>query len=610
MLPVDDIASLRDAFLVPKQWHYSSPRGTRPAGVFDAFGKQAPNAEVASYRWTGLPTPELFSDLAPTANRPKGRWLFGGLCRLHFGHVITNALGRFWALEFAGDVDGVVFIGDKATNEYSQIFSDVAAGLGLQDAHRICLTHTLVDELVTAPDLFSEATRCVPSPAFVDWVRARRPKARKSTKQIYVSRNCLDPTLGRILCEDLLESLMTRAGYEIFAPEKVSVSDQMAVYRGADHIVCVEGSPLHLIAMSVEPKTKITMINRREYSPDIMSSHIAAFIGDQAIEIDAIKEIWWRESRSDNRGLAELDFKTLRRDLIAAGAITAKDDWEVPSPSAMKTSRAIGSEPGARFLTTKEHHNYVAEIRNMRTKKRERSNVVADGSLHTEIPVIGGIRYLRMLGRLHAVLNPDWYLEVGTFTGRSLSKVDCNFVAVDPKFRLKAPLSHPSATQMHLFQQTSDDFFASGFAERNDIRFDLAFLDGLHHYEVLLRDFINAEKLMSKDGVIALHDCCPSSVEMTAREQIQGAWTGDVWKTLLILLRNRPDLDIHVAAAAPTGLVVIRNLDPDSSVLSDRYDAVISEFDPIGISDLEGGIAEYYESFELRSPEEVIAVFD
>ena len=225
----------------------------------------------------------------------------------------------------------------------------------------------------------------------------------------------------------------------------------------------------------------------------------------------------------------------------------------------------------------------------------------------TPLPDIDGIRYLRMLGRMHKALKPTWYLEVGTFTGRSLTKVDCNFVAVDPAFRLKAPLAHPNAGQMHLFQATSDDFFASGFAERNDIRFDFAFLDGLHHFEVLLRDFMNAEALMAPGGVIALHDCCPSSVEMTVRDQISGAWTGDVWKTLLILLRHRPDLEIRVAKAAPTGLVVIRGLDPTSKVLREAYDNLIGEYDALTLEDLPGGLAGYYDEVTLETPEAVIS---
>ena len=157
------------------------------------------------------------------------------------------------------------------------------------------------------------------------------------------------------------------------------------------------------------------------------------------------------------------------------------------------------------------------------------------------------------------------------------------------------------------FTTCIDDFFATGFASRNDIRFDFAFLDGLHHFEVLLRDFINTEKLMAPGGVIALHDCCPSSVEMTVRDQISGAWTGDVWKTLLILLRHRPDLEIRVAKAAPTGLVVIRGADPSSIVLTDAYEDLVAEYERLQLEELPGGLAGYYSEFKLEVPEEVIA---
>ncbi len=122
-----------------------------------------------------------------------------------------------------------------------------------------------------------------------------------------------------------------------------------------------------------------------------------------------------------------------------------------------------------------------------------------------------------------------------------------------------------------------------------------------------MRDFVNAERLMSPGGVIALHDCCPSTVEMTVRDQIDGAWTGDVWKTFLILMRNRPDLTFDVASAAPTGLVVIRGLDPDSTVLSERYDPLVEEYRDMALADFEGGIEGYFREFDLRTPEEVVA---
>ncbi|MDD9921566.1 MAG: class I SAM-dependent methyltransferase [Boseongicola sp.] len=219
-------------------------------------------------------------------------------------------------------------------------------------------------------------------------------------------------------------------------------------------------------------------------------------------------------------------------------------------------------------------------------------------------PEVSGMRYLPMLDQMHDILKPDWYLEVGTFRGRSLSLCRGNFVAVDPEFKLKAPMIPPSGRQMHFFQLTSDDFFASDFLQRNALTFQFAFLDGLHHYDALLRDFIGAEKVMTKDGVIALHDCCPTPVEMTSREMNGDLWTGDVWKTIKVLKTFRPDLEIDVTTARPTGLAIVRNLDPESRVLEEKYDRIIAEFDQIKLD--ASSLDEYYASFEVCTPRHVL----
>lgn len=57
---------------------------------------------------------------------------------------------------------------------------------------------------------------------------------------------------------------------------------------------------------------------------------------------------------------------------------------------------------------------------------------------------------------------------------------------------------------LHLFQATSDDFFASDFLRRDGIRLGLSFLDGMHLYEFLLRDVMNTEAASDPNGVI----CC------------------------------------------------------------------------------------------------------
>ncbi len=61
------------------------------------------------------------------------------------------------------------------------------------------------------------------------------------------------------------------------------------------------------------------------------------------------------------------------------------------------------------------------------------------------------------------------------------------------------------------------------------------------------------------------------------RERRTRFWVGDVYKLLWALARHRPDLKIRTVLTPPSGLVVIRHLDPDSSVLKTNLSAIEQE---------------------------------
>ncbi|MCX7644249.1 MAG: class I SAM-dependent methyltransferase [Rhodobacteraceae bacterium] len=194
---------------------------------------------------------------------------------------------------------------------------------------------------------------------------------------------------------------------------------------------------------------------------------------------------------------------------------------------------------------------------------------------------VAGLDYLEYLRRLHAERQPAWYLEIGTRTGRSLALSRARSIAIDPRFRLAAD-AVGGKPELHLFQMTSDDVFRQGHLERLDAAIDLAFLDGMHRYEFLLRDFMNTERFMAPGGEILLHDCVPWCRAMTVRDQADcpiPQWTGDVWKLVPILRTYRPDLRVTVLDCAPTGLVSVTGLDPGNRELFRRYDEIIAAFD-------------------------------
>ena len=214
-----------------------------------------------------------------------------------------------------------------------------------------------------------------------------------------------------------------------------------------------------------------------------------------------------------------------------------------------------------------------------------------------------GPYYIETLQTISKEIQPEWYLEIGTRDGRSLRAMNSNFIAVDPKFVISKNTLN-AATQFFFFQETSDAFFQRGFMRLNNIRPDLAFIDGMHLFEFVLRDFINTEKAMDPGGAICLHDVLPFNADMTTRdidylEKLELPWTGDVWKILPVLKKYRPDLEITIFDSRPTGLGLVRNLDPESRVLSEYYDEIVRDFTGLEISSF--GIEEYYSLYGITS---------
>jgi hypothetical protein len=199
------------------------------------------------------------------------------------------------------------------------------------------------------------------------------------------------------------------------------------------------------------------------------------------------------------------------------------------------------------------------------------------------IPDLAGEVYFNTLRRLHDVLGPKSYLEIGVQSGMTLALARCPSIGIDPEFAIVDPavmaeiLSNPA---VFFFKMASDVFFA-----RHDPSqlfggpVDFAFLDGLHRCEFLLRDFISTERFARKNSIVVLHDCLPTEPPMAERTpgappivaERAGLWTGDVWRVARLLKKRRPDLSIAAFDSAPTGLVLITNLDPGNTSLHDNY---------------------------------------
>jgi hypothetical protein len=210
--------------------------------------------------------------------------------------------------------------------------------------------------------------------------------------------------------------------------------------------------------------------------------------------------------------------------------------------------------------------------------------------------------YRPFLTSVHELLKPRHYLEVGVREGRSLALAKCPAVGLDPFYGITAELSN----QVTLFRTTSDEYFSrpDPLAVTGGEPFDLSFIDGLHLFEFAFRDFVNAEKHSSPNGVIIFDDVLPRTIDEAARHRITQSWTGDVYPMLAVLARYRPELVVLPVSTQPTGLLLVFGLDPHNTVLTDNYDAIMAEYrheDPQPVPD------QFFDRQIMIPPERVLA---
>ncbi len=200
---------------------------------------------------------------------------------------------------------------------------------------------------------------------------------------------------------------------------------------------------------------------------------------------------------------------------------------------------------------------------------------------------LGGPEYYVVLDYIMNLLRPRTYVEIGVFLGRSLqlARPPTRAIGIDPEPRLKVP----AAENHKIFAETSDAFFAGHDlrAELGGLPVDLAFIDGMHRFEYAMRDFANLERCCTRESTILLHDCYPRDRETAERTQTQDFWSGDIWRLVVLLKKYRPELEIHTLATPPTGLGVVRNLDPGSRFLAEHHDRLCEEFLALDYSHLD-----------------------
>lgn len=159
-------------------------------------------------------------------------------------------------------------------------------------------------------------------------------------------------------------------------------------------------------------------------------------------------------------------------------------------------------------------------------------------------------------------MQPRTYLEIGVRTGESLrlapAKARC--IGVDPAPDIPAVLA--ARDNVDIFALQSDAFFHE-YPRASDVGYDtldIAFIDGMHLSEYVLRDLVNLSRWADPESLLLLHDVLPPTVRSGAREKLSHLWCGDVWRVAMFASSLFPSATLYTLPVSPSGLMFISGI--------------------------------------------------
>jgi hypothetical protein len=160
------------------------------------------------------------------------------------------------------------------------------------------------------------------------------------------------------------------------------------------------------------------------------------------------------------------------------------------------------------------------------------------------------------------------YLEIGVFKGECIREIECeNKDGVDP------------GIENVLIEEVNYPMGSNEFFNQNNKKYDIVFIDGLHHSEQVDLDIKNALKWTNDNGVVLLHDCNPPTPNHAAVPQIQEAWNGDVYKSVLKFQKNNKNY-LYYTIDTDWGVgVIVKNKNQIYSLSDESYESGINNWD-------------------------------
>ena len=187
--------------------------------------------------------------------------IFGGVLIDHFGHLITDCFARLWWFTEHTDTPYKLIFLDSYIHGTPFQYSYILNAIGITDDRMEIITAATRFDKIIIPEqtLYLKSNYRVGVTKIYDYIRSKVTTG--PYKKVYLSRTAL-PRQDTVN-EEYFENFYSKRGYQIVHPEQIPFWEQVSIMTGAEDVVMVSGSLLHL-SQFCNSKTRFTILNRSD----------------------------------------------------------------------------------------------------------------------------------------------------------------------------------------------------------------------------------------------------------------------------------------------------------------------------------------------------------
>jgi capsular polysaccharide biosynthesis protein len=180
----------------------------------------------------------------------------------HYGHFLIETLAKWWAVsEAIGEVDGFLFHVHDPQLFQKPFIQACMVGMQLEQKEIVHFNQpTLLSKVIVPQSSFQldghiyakyrDTLSVIASAYFA-------PGSKRTEQPLYVSRRLLKGGVTQYVGEADIEDFLAKKGVRIFHPQMHAFEEQVRIFNEHAVILGIDGSGMHNIALSIDPKTAV-----------------------------------------------------------------------------------------------------------------------------------------------------------------------------------------------------------------------------------------------------------------------------------------------------------------------------------------------------------------